>query len=228
TLYSQLIIALSFSPTPPPSLPHFSLTLFPSLLKTTVVLSSHLPLSLSSFSLSSLLSSLSFSPFTLFSFALSHFPLSPFSLSPSLSFFFLSPFSFSLPLSRSLPLLFLSLFPISLLSIFLTLSLSCSLPPLSSSFSLLLTHPLSLPLSSSLQWCRWALPGSILTWWWGGTYSGQVVLWDNRSHRRTPVQRTLLSAAAHTHPGTQNANNLITVSTEGRMCSWSLDMLSQV
>uniref|UniRef100_A0A8D0D0K9 Cytoplasmic dynein 1 intermediate chain 1 n=1 Tax=Sander lucioperca TaxID=283035 RepID=A0A8D0D0K9_SANLU len=63
---------------------------------------------------------------------------------------------------------------------------------------------------------------------------GFIVLWDNRSHRRTPVQRTPLSAAAHTHPvycvnvvGTQNANNLITVSTDGRMCSWSLDMLSQ-
>uniref|UniRef100_A0A8C9WAA8 Dynein cytoplasmic 1 intermediate chain 1 n=1 Tax=Scleropages formosus TaxID=113540 RepID=A0A8C9WAA8_SCLFO len=27
--------------------------------------------------------------------------------------------------------------------------------------------------------------------------------------------------------GTQNANNLITVSTDGKMCSWSLDMLSQ-
>uniref|UniRef100_A0A8C9SVK5 Cytoplasmic dynein 1 intermediate chain 1 n=1 Tax=Scleropages formosus TaxID=113540 RepID=A0A8C9SVK5_SCLFO len=68
----------------------------------------------------------------------------------------------------------------------------------------------------------------------GGTYSGQIVLWDNRSHRRTPVQRTPLSATAHTHPvycvnvvGTQNANNLITVSTDGKMCSWSLDMLSQ-
>uniref|UniRef100_A0A8C5ARI4 Dynein cytoplasmic 1 intermediate chain 1 n=1 Tax=Gadus morhua TaxID=8049 RepID=A0A8C5ARI4_GADMO len=68
----------------------------------------------------------------------------------------------------------------------------------------------------------------------GGTYSGQIILWDNRSHRRTPVQRSPLSAAAHTHPvycvnvvGTQNANNLITVSTDGRMCSWSLDMLSQ-
>ncbi|XP_041421838.1 cytoplasmic dynein 1 intermediate chain 1 isoform X3 [Xenopus laevis] len=67
----------------------------------------------------------------------------------------------------------------------------------------------------------------------GGTYSGQIVLWDNRSHRRTPVQRTPLSAAAHTHPiycvnvvGTQNAHNLITVSTDGKLCSWSLDMLS--
>ncbi|KAA0703270.1 Cytoplasmic dynein 1 intermediate chain 1 [Triplophysa tibetana] len=68
----------------------------------------------------------------------------------------------------------------------------------------------------------------------GGTYTGQIALWDNRSHRRTPVQRTPLSATAHTHPvysvnvvGTQNANNLITVSTDGKMCSWSLDMLSQ-
>ncbi|XP_046704019.1 cytoplasmic dynein 1 intermediate chain 1 isoform X2 [Silurus meridionalis] len=68
----------------------------------------------------------------------------------------------------------------------------------------------------------------------GGTYSGQVVLWDNRSHRKTPVQRTPLSAAAHTHPvssinvvGTQNANNLVTVSTDGKMCFWSLDMLSK-
>lgn len=67
----------------------------------------------------------------------------------------------------------------------------------------------------------------------GGTYSGQIVLWDNRSHRRTPVQRTPLSAAAHTHPiycvnvvGTQNAHNLITVSTDGKLCSWSLDMFS--
>jgi hypothetical protein len=32
----------------------------------------------------------------------------------------------------------------------------------------------------------------------GGTYSGQIVLWDNRSSKRTPVQRTPLSATAHT------------------------------
>ncbi|XP_073236075.1 cytoplasmic dynein 1 intermediate chain 2-like isoform X1 [Porites lutea] len=68
----------------------------------------------------------------------------------------------------------------------------------------------------------------------GGTYSGQIVLWDNRSSKKTPVQRTPLSATAHTHPvycvnvvGTQNAHNLISVSTDGKMCSWSLDMLSQ-
>jgi len=68
----------------------------------------------------------------------------------------------------------------------------------------------------------------------GGTYSGQIVLWDNRSSKRTPVQRTPLSAVAHTHPvycvnvvGTQNAHNLISLSNDGKMCSWSLDMLSQ-
>ncbi|XP_063533047.1 cytoplasmic dynein 1 intermediate chain isoform X7 [Cydia strobilella] len=68
----------------------------------------------------------------------------------------------------------------------------------------------------------------------GGTYSGQIVLWDNRVPKRTPVQRTPLSSLAHTHPvyclsvvGSQNAHNLISVSSDGRMCSWSLDMLSQ-
>ena len=68
----------------------------------------------------------------------------------------------------------------------------------------------------------------------GGTYSGQIVLWDNRHNKRTPVQRSPLSASAHTHPvysarvvGTQNAHNLISISTDGKMCSWSLDMLAQ-
>ncbi|GFU37652.1 cytoplasmic dynein 1 intermediate chain 2 [Trichonephila clavipes] len=67
----------------------------------------------------------------------------------------------------------------------------------------------------------------------GGTYSGQIVLWDNRSSKRTPVQRSPLSAIAHTHPvyciqvvGTQNAHNLVSISTDGKFCTWSLDMLS--
>uniref|UniRef100_A0A2C9H8E7 Uncharacterized protein n=1 Tax=Anopheles quadriannulatus TaxID=34691 RepID=A0A2C9H8E7_ANOQN len=38
----------------------------------------------------------------------------------------------------------------------------------------------------------------------GGTYSGQIVLWDNR-----------------------NAHNVISISSDGKLCSWSLDMLSQ-
>ncbi|XP_055713956.1 cytoplasmic dynein 1 intermediate chain isoform X8 [Phlebotomus papatasi] len=67
----------------------------------------------------------------------------------------------------------------------------------------------------------------------GGTYSGQIVLWDNRVQKRTPIQRTPLSATAHTHPvfclsmvGSQNAHNVISISTDGKLCSWSLDMLS--
>lgn len=67
----------------------------------------------------------------------------------------------------------------------------------------------------------------------GGTYSGQIVLWDMRSNKKTPVQRSSLTTAAHTHPvycakvvGTQNAHNLISISTDGKLCSWSLDMLS--
>ena len=32
----------------------------------------------------------------------------------------------------------------------------------------------------------------------GGTYSGQIVLWDNRVLKKTPIQRTPLSASAHT------------------------------
>ncbi|KAF7797184.1 hypothetical protein EIP86_008376 [Pleurotus ostreatoroseus] len=67
----------------------------------------------------------------------------------------------------------------------------------------------------------------------GGTYSGQILLWDTRS-KHLPVLKTPLSAAGHTHPvyamqmvGTQNAHNLITSSTDGMMCSWLVDMLAQ-
>lgn len=67
----------------------------------------------------------------------------------------------------------------------------------------------------------------------GATYSGQLVLWDTRA-RSTPVQRTPLSAMGHTHPvydvtlvGTANANSVVSVSTDGRMCVWSLDSLVQ-
>ncbi|KAI9592759.1 WD40-repeat-containing domain protein [Syncephalis fuscata] len=67
----------------------------------------------------------------------------------------------------------------------------------------------------------------------GGTYSGQILLWDTRA-KALPVLRTPLSAIGHTHPvysmsmvGTQNAHNLITASTDGLVCSWQLDMLAQ-
>ncbi|KAJ3054967.1 hypothetical protein HK097_000192 [Rhizophlyctis rosea] len=67
----------------------------------------------------------------------------------------------------------------------------------------------------------------------GGTYSGQVVLWDTRA-KSLPVLKTPLSAAGHTHPvhamtmvGTQNAHNLVTASSDGLVCAWQLDMLAQ-
>ncbi|KAF9522680.1 cytoplasmic dynein intermediate chain, partial [Crepidotus variabilis] len=67
----------------------------------------------------------------------------------------------------------------------------------------------------------------------GGTYSGQILLWDTRA-KHLPVLKTPLSASGHTHPvyamqmvGTQNAHNLITSSTDGTVCSWLVDMLAQ-
>lgn len=68
----------------------------------------------------------------------------------------------------------------------------------------------------------------------GGAYSGQVLLWDTRSRNPAPVQKTPLTGSGHTHPvyaidmvGTQNANNIISVSTDGAVCGWSVDMLAQ-
>ncbi|KAL9111322.1 MAG: hypothetical protein Q9227_004199 [Pyrenula ochraceoflavens] len=72
----------------------------------------------------------------------------------------------------------------------------------------------------------------------GGSYSGQVLLWDTRISARTgaAVQKTPLSGThlGHTHPvysinvvGTPNAHNILTASTDGTVCSWAVDMLSQ-
>ncbi|PNS18150.1 hypothetical protein CAC42_3595 [Sphaceloma murrayae] len=72
----------------------------------------------------------------------------------------------------------------------------------------------------------------------GGTYSGQVCMWDTRQRSQdgSPVQRTPLAGerGGHAHPiyslsvvGTQNASNIISVSTDGTTCAWSFDMLSK-
>ncbi|KAL8990057.1 MAG: hypothetical protein Q9169_008218, partial [Polycauliona sp. 2 TL-2023] len=71
----------------------------------------------------------------------------------------------------------------------------------------------------------------------GGTYSGQILLWDTRSRSALPSQKTPLTGTAnggHTHPvysittvGTQNANNIISCSTDGVVCGWTADMLSK-
>ncbi|KAJ5675811.1 hypothetical protein N7462_008708 [Penicillium macrosclerotiorum] len=47
----------------------------------------------------------------------------------------------------------------------------------------------------------------------GGSYSGQVLLWDTRSSRAGG--------------GAPNAHNILTVSTDGVVCGWTVDMLSQ-
>ena len=74
----------------------------------------------------------------------------------------------------------------------------------------------------------------------GGCYNGQVCIWDTRlSHRngqpslRTPPSGPT-SHQGHTHPifslsiiGTPNAHNILTADTDGIVCSWSTDMLSQ-
>ena len=73
----------------------------------------------------------------------------------------------------------------------------------------------------------------------GGTYSGQLCLWDTRArHQRTgaPVQQTPLTGGrtGHAHPiyslavvGTQNASSVISVSTDGVVCAWTPEMLTQ-
>ncbi|GAA97750.1 uncharacterized protein L969DRAFT_67934 [Mixia osmundae IAM 14324] len=67
----------------------------------------------------------------------------------------------------------------------------------------------------------------------GGSYTGQILVWDTRA-RHLPVLKSPLSAAGHTHPvyslqmiGTQNANNLVSASTDGTVCAWTLDMLAR-
>ena len=59
-------------------------------------------------------------------------------------------------------------------------------------------------------------------------------MWDNRTHKRTPVQKTTFSTKAHVYPvycidvvGSKNAHNLISISKDGKICSWSLENLSQ-
>uniref|UniRef100_A0A183C6Q7 WD_REPEATS_REGION domain-containing protein n=1 Tax=Globodera pallida TaxID=36090 RepID=A0A183C6Q7_GLOPA len=66
----------------------------------------------------------------------------------------------------------------------------------------------------------------------GACYSGQICIWDTRVNKRMPVCKTPLSSKAHTQPvlcmqmvGTANAHDLVTISTDGRMCSWSIDNL---
>jgi dynein intermediate chain len=55
----------------------------------------------------------------------------------------------------------------------------------------------------------------------GATYSGQICLWDIRA-RRSPIQKTQLSMKV---VGPQNAHNLVTISTNGKLCQWDTTQL---
>lgn len=72
----------------------------------------------------------------------------------------------------------------------------------------------------------------------GGTFSGEVLLWDMR-HRGLPVQRTphafsAPSGITHGAPvytlrlaGHAHAHHLVSASSDGVVCTWSLDMLAR-
>lgn len=66
----------------------------------------------------------------------------------------------------------------------------------------------------------------------GSGYSGQLFVWDMRSEKKSPVQRTPLCAAGHTHPvysmavvGSSHVHNITSVSTDGRLCVWDVAAL---
>lgn len=66
----------------------------------------------------------------------------------------------------------------------------------------------------------------------GGLANGQIVIWDLRA-KQQPVQRTQMSSEGHTHPifcidviGSQKANNICSISNDGRLCVWNQQMLN--
>ncbi|CAD8153116.1 unnamed protein product [Paramecium octaurelia] len=67
----------------------------------------------------------------------------------------------------------------------------------------------------------------------GGLYNGQVVVWDLRA-KHTPEKRSTLNSGGHSYPiyglsivGSQNANNIISASNDGRICIWNLAQFNQ-
>ncbi len=67
----------------------------------------------------------------------------------------------------------------------------------------------------------------------GASYTGQILIWDTRG-KSLPVQKTPPGGKFHSHPiyclgvtGTPNANNIISVSNDGVLCSWSMSNLSK-
>ncbi|KAK9263960.1 WD40-repeat-containing domain protein [Lipomyces tetrasporus] len=66
----------------------------------------------------------------------------------------------------------------------------------------------------------------------GGCYNGQILVWDTRA-KYDAILKSPLTGAGHTHPvysiefvGTKNATNIISCSTDGRVCGWNADFLA--
>jgi dynein intermediate chain len=66
----------------------------------------------------------------------------------------------------------------------------------------------------------------------GSLYNGQIALWDLRA-KTSPIQRTTLSNESHSFPiyslavvGSQNAHNIVSVSNDGKVCSWSMSQFT--
>ena len=67
----------------------------------------------------------------------------------------------------------------------------------------------------------------------GSAYNGQVLTWDMRSGSQ-PILKSSLTGNGHSHPvytlkfnGTQNANILVSSSTDGAICTWTPDLLAK-
>ena len=67
----------------------------------------------------------------------------------------------------------------------------------------------------------------------GATYTGQVLIWDTRG-KNLPVLKTPPGGKYHSHPiyclgitGSLNSNNIISVSNDGVLCTWSMSNLSK-
>lgn len=67
----------------------------------------------------------------------------------------------------------------------------------------------------------------------GASYTGQILIWDTRG-KNLPVQKTPPGGKFHSHPiyclgvnGTLNSNNIVSISNDGVLCTWSLNNLSK-
>ena len=68
----------------------------------------------------------------------------------------------------------------------------------------------------------------------GSCHNGQILLWDLRIQSNLPVQRSNLAGRGHKHPvysmavsSSSATYELITVSTDGYLCQWDVQRLSE-